>query len=325
MSKIEPLKYFSLGIGIILLFFLPVVVSGQYALHILIMIGINVVLTTSLRFILNTGRLSLAHGGMVAIGAYTTAIFSMKLGISPWIALILGGTMTGLVAFLVGCAFVRVRGVYFILMTVFFGEIIRLIMEEWKGLTNGSVGIMNIIPPTPIIIPGILRMNFESKVDFYYLVLVMVLISLLVLYALEHSRLGITWFSVAQSRFLAESVGVNTRKYDIIAFSTGSIFAGLTGGFYSQYISAIYPSVFGFFFMVYIVVYMVAGGQGKFGGPIIGAIILTYLSEAFRGLQTYQPIGFAVILMLIIVFLPDGLVDLPHRIKVVFNRKSHHA
>ena len=262
---------------------------------------------------------------MMAVGAYTSALLVMKLGLSSWAALIAAGAAAGIIALLAGYPFVRVKGIYFAMVTIFLAEVIRLIAEQWRSLTGGSSGIISIPRPDPIVIPGLLNMDFASKVDFYYFILVLVLVTLLILYAIEHSRIGMTWLGIQQAEPLSESVGVNTARFKVLAFSIGCFFAGVAGAFYSQYIAAITPSTFGFFYAIYVVVYMIVGGAGRFSGPIIGAIILTLLPESARALKEYQPFVFAGVLMAVIFFLPGGLVSLPQQLKKLVKKRQRHA
>jgi branched-chain amino acid transport system permease protein len=324
MSRRKSVKLLSYSALIIILFLVPLFIRGPYQLHIFIMAGIAVILTSSLRLIFNSGQLSLGQGGMMTLGAYTSALLIMKMGWSTWLALGAATAAAAILALLVGYPFVRLKGIYFALVTVFLAEVIRLIAEQWRTVTGGSLGISNIPPPDPIVIPGLLHVSFVSKVEFYYLILVLVLVTLIILYALEHSRIGVTWFSISESDFLAESIGVNSAKFKVLAFCIGSLFAGLAGGLYSQYNSVITPSAFGFFYAVYTVIYMIVGGARRFSGPIIGAVILTFVPELARVLKGYQPYIFAVVLILIIVFMPEGLVSLPGRfIKIIRERRGH--
>jgi branched-chain amino acid transport system permease protein len=323
MSKKKLVKFVSYGTLIIILFLIPLVITGPYQLHIFIMAGIAVILTSSLRLIFNSGQLSLGQGGMMTIGAYTSALLVMKMGWSTWVALGAATATGALMALLVGYPFVRLKGIYFSLVTVFLAEVIRLIAEQWRSVTGGSLGISNIPLPDPIKISGLLEISFTSKVDFYYLILVFTLISLFILYTLEQSRVGITWFSIRESDSLAESIGVDTTKFKVLAFCIGSLFAGLAGGLYSQYNSVITPSTFGFFYAVYVLIYMIVGGAKKFSGPIVGAVILTFVPELARILKGYQPYIFAVVVILIIVFMPEGLVSISDRfIKLLRERQG---
>jgi branched-chain amino acid transport system permease protein len=319
MNKRKIVPTLSVSILLVVLLLLPLFINHPYALHILIMMGINIILASSLRFIAMIGRFSLAHAGMVSIGAYTSALLVMELGFSFWIALPLAGLTAMTVAFLVGYPFIRLRGIYFTMATLFLTEFIKLLAEEWKSLTNGVAAIISIPRPNAIIIPGLLNVTFASKVDFYYLVLIMMGFTLLILYAIESSRIGITFSSIQQSESLAESIGVNSSGFKIFAFSIGCFFAGIAGASYSHYLSAIAPGSFGFLLSINVFIYMVVGGMRKFSGPIIGAIILTLIPELAREFKEYEPFVFAAILLLVIFFLREGLVSLPRRLSKRLN------
>lgn len=325
LSDKKKAKQWGYGGAILFLLALPLFVRGQYSLHILIVAAMNIILATSLRLIATSGQLSLAHGGMMTVGAYTSALLVMKLGISSWAALVLAGLAAAGVALLVGFPFVRIKGIYFAMVTVFLAEMIMLSAEHWRSLTGGSSGIVTIPPPDPITIPGLLIIDFDSKVEFYYFILALMLIALLLLYAIERSRIGFTLISIQQTELLAESVGVNASRFKVLAFCIGCFFAGIVGSFYSQYINVVTPRSFGFFFAIYIVVYMIVGGAKKFSGPIYGAFILTILPEFIRALKEFQPFIFAGVLMAVIFFLPDGLVDLHRRMEELYEKRFKRA
>jgi branched-chain amino acid transport system permease protein len=320
MNKGKAISSLSNLIIIGIMFLLPAFFKGPYVTHVLILTVINILLSTSLRLINLTGLMSLAHGGMMTLGAYTTTLLVIKLGLSSWLALLMGGLMSSLVAFVVGIPFSRLKGIYFAMVTIFLSEMVALSAEQWRSLTGGSSGLYNIPRPDPIILPGLLKLTFSSKASFYYLICVILLISLLILYAIEHSRIGMTLNGIQQSDSLAESVGINCTGYKVLAFSIGCFFPGIAGGFYAQYISTINPTTFGFLFTIYVIIYLVVGGMKSFAGPIIGAFIFTILPEILRPLKEFQPYFFAGSLMLIIFFMPEGLVGLPKRIMVVYDR-----
>ncbi len=314
-SKTSAAKPLGLFAVVTVLGLLPVLLEDPYALHVLILAGIHITLAASLRLIALSGQLSLAHGGMMAVGGYTSAILVTRLGWSFWIALPLAGTAAALLALAVGYPFVRLKGIYFSMVTIFFAEVLLLTAGQWRSLTGGSSGIIGIPRPNPIVLPGILNLVFSSKAHFYYLIFVLALITLLILYALEHSRLGMYWQCIRQTDFLAESVGINTSGLKVLAFAIGSFFAGISGSFYVHYVGIIGPRTFGFLYAIYILVYMVTGGAGRFSGPLLGAGLLTLLPEVFRPLKQYQPFVFAGVMMAVILFLPEGLVGLPHLVK----------
>jgi branched-chain amino acid transport system permease protein len=315
MHKRSIVSLSSYAILFILVILLPSLMPGPYVIHVLILTVINIILATSLRLINLSGEMSLAHGGMMTIGAYTSTLLVMKAGCSSWAALFLSGLVPAVIAFAIGFPFTRLKGIYFAMVTIFVSEMVVLTAEQWRSLTGGSSGIYNIPKPDPIVLPGILNLTFSSRLSFYYLALALMLISLFILYAIENSRFGLTLRGIQQSDSLAESVGIYTTWFKVLAFSIGCFFPGLIGGFYSQYIATIGPSTFGFLFTIYVIIYMVVGGQRRFSGPILGAFILSILPEVLRPLKEFQTFFFAGVLMLIIFFMPEGLVGLPGRFR----------
>lgn len=306
---------------VVVLFLLPLFLKEAYSIHILIVISMNVILASSLRLIAISGQLSLGHGGMMLVGSYISALLAMKLGFSVWVALPVAGFATGILAMLTGYPFTRLKRIYFTMVTIFFAEVIRLIVEQWRDLTGGTSGLLNIPRPDVIRFFGLFNMDFTARVHFYYLVLVIVLISLLILYALERSPVGMTWSSIRQADSLAESVGMNTTRFKVIAFSIGCFFAGIAGAFYSHYMAVLTPNSFGVFYAINIMAYMVVGGMGRFSGPIIGAVVLTLLPESVRVLKEYQPFVVGGVMMLTVLFLPEGLIGLPGRLRGLFRER----
>jgi len=303
------------GATIVCLIFLPVFLSGPYYTHVFILTMVNIVLAASLRLINLSGQMSLAHGGMMTIGAYTSALLVMKAGLSFWAAMPISGLATALVAYIIGYPFVRLKGIYFSIVTIFFSEVVVLTAQQWQSLTQGAAGIFGIPRPDPVSLFGILHADFSSKVDFYYLALVLMLLCLLILYAVEKSRIGMILRGVQQADSLAESVGIDTTGFKVLAFSVGSFFPGVLGAFYSHYISAINPDAFAFLFTIYILIYMTVGGDGRFLGPILGAAVLTILPEVSRPLKAFEPFVFAAVLIAVIFFVPEGMVGLPKMLK----------
>jgi branched-chain amino acid transport system permease protein len=300
---------------VLLLFLLPVIIGSQYILYVLIWLGISIALTSSLRVISLSGLLSIGHGGLMLIGAYTSALLVMKLGLSSFLALILAGVAAGGFACLIGFPFARLKGMYFSMVTMFMTEVILMVSEQWKSLTGGSAGIMDIPRPDPIKIAGIIDIGFKSYIDLYYLMLILVIVSLIVFYLIEHSRIGRSWQAISRDDLLAESVGINVAAYKVLGFTIGSFFAGVCGAFYSQFYNVITPSEFGFFFSIYILVYMIVGGRRSFIGPVIGCLLLLLIPELIGGLGGYRPFVFVAILMAVLYTLPDGMASLPTRLK----------
>lgn len=308
VKLVKPASYIAL---ILLLFLIPLFVKRQYYLHILIVVGINVILASSLRTITTTGQFSLGHAGSMAIGAYTSALLAMKLGLSFWVAMPLGGLAAGLFALIIGYPFIRVKRAYFAMLTLFTAEIIRLVIVEWRELTGGSAGLLNIPPPNPLVIPGLLNITFTSKEPYYYLVLILMLITMLFLYRIERTRIMACFLAIQQDDSVAESIGIDTAGFKVIALCVGCFFAGIAGSFYAFYFLVLSPTSFTVLQSVDMLVYVIVGGRRSFYGPIWGALILTLVPEVFRGLKEYQPFVFAGILFVIVFWLPTGLAGLP--------------
>jgi branched-chain amino acid transport system permease protein len=220
------------------------------------------------------------------------------------------------VSCLIGIPFTRLKGIYFTMVSIFFVQIVVLTVQQWRSLTGGASGLYGIPRPD-----GFWGIVFKSKSSFYFYILAVAIVSLLIMWAIEHSRVGLTFRGIQQADSLAQSVGINTARYKILAFTAGGFFAGLIGAFYASYISTLDPTAFSFLFTIYILIYMIVGGQGSFLGPIIGAAFLTLVPEVARPLKSYMPLLFAAILMVVIFFMPEGLVGLPRRLGGLVGRR----
>jgi branched-chain amino acid transport system permease protein len=306
-------KTFS-GLLLLLVCLLPFLMRGNsYYLHIYIVCAINVILASSLRIMATTGQMSIGQAGFMAIGAYTSAILATKCGIPVYLSMIGGGVAGAVLAALIGFPLSRIRTVYFVTVTMFLGEIIRLAVFEWSSLTGGSTGLMGIPGLGTYDLFGLFRIDFGNKLHFSYLALIVVLLVLLVLYNIHRSHSGTALAAIGQEEGLSSSVGINVARYKVLIFCVGCFFTGLAGSLYAHYMTILNPDAFGVFTSLYILIYVVVGGK-KFSGPIAGAIILTLIPEFFSALKEYQPYVFVLVLFLIVFLLPGGLVDLPRRI-----------
>jgi branched-chain amino acid transport system permease protein len=299
-------------IGAILL--LPLFLAHPYVLHVAILAMLNIMWASSLRFIALTGQFSLAHGGMIAIGAYTSALLTIRAGLSFWCALPVAAFFCAVVGLGIGYAFSRLKGMYFTMVTLFFTEFVRLMAEQWRGLTGGVAGLYNVPRPDPISIFGLLNLAFTSRVHFYYLAFALALIAFLFFYTLERSPLGVLMLSTRQNEALAESTGVNTTWLKVMMFSAGCLFAGIGGAFYGHYLSAFYPKSFGVLLSISIFIYAATGGFRNILGPIVGATVLTIIPETVSRLKEYSPLVFGGVVLLVVFFLREGLTALPSKL-----------
>ena len=294
------------GIGIPVLLALPLVITNDYDIHILVMIGIFSLLTMGFNLIFGyIGQLSLGHTAYYAIGAYASALTALKWGFSFWLGLLCAGVVTGFFGFIIGVIALRWRGHFFVIATICFWGIIHLIIFNWVSLTNGPVGIGNIPPPS------LLGMEFSSKVHFYYLLLAFVLSALWLTKRIVSSAIGRAFRAIHENEPLAESLGVSTYRFAMLAFILSTILAGIAGSLSSHYVSYISPEIGEFSVMISILVMVVLGGRGTIVGPVLGAAIVTFLQEYLRFAKEYRLPIFALVLILGIVFLPRGIATLP--------------
>jgi branched-chain amino acid transport system permease protein len=298
-----------------LLFLLPVFWKSIYWIHVLILTMISVLLAVSLRALTRTGQVSIGTAGFMLLGAYSSALLSIRLGLPVWITLPLGGLLAAVVALIVGYPFLRAKGIYFAILTVMLAEVCRLIAWYWTSMTGGSAGLTNIPPPNQINILGITTLTFDTKIANYYLVLVIIIISLVILYRIERSWLGLMWSAINESDTLAKAVGINIMSHKMLIFSVSSFFMGIAGALYAHYMGTLTPfgtpgSPFGFTASIYALIYVVLGGEASFAGPIIGAVILVIFPELARGMKEYMPLIFGGLLIFVVFFMPEGIAGL---------------
>jgi len=295
----------------------PTFLKNQYHIHILTMVFVNIIIASGLRLIMTTGLVSFCHAAFVAIGGYASALTVMRLGLSSWIGLIVAVAVTVVIAVAFGLILLRLKGTYFFIATTAFGEIILLIFTRWADPFGGAAGLTNIPLPSALAIPGLFSIQFGSKVSFYYLALAIMLVLMLIAYRLDKGRMGAIWTGIHQADLLAQSVGINIMLYKVIAFAVGCSMAAVAGAFQAHYYSHINPGGFGFFTLVNYLIYVMIGGSQRLMGPVLGAALLTLFSEflsLYETLAIYQTIVFGIVLILVILFLPQGIISLPSKI-----------
>ena len=307
-------KFVFIIILVIMLALLPLMVRNPYYIHLLIMVGINAVLAMTFILMLRTGLISLAIAAFWGIGAYASALLSVRLNLPVWLALPAAVVITGIVATIIGALLVKQGGFGFIIQTLAFAFIIVLIFGTFE-VFGGYMGIVAIPHPEQISIPftGAIQFTSISKMPFYYLILFLVLLIVLVLSAFYSAWAGRAWRAIGLSAHLAESLGIDLFKYRLLAFVISSSIAGLMGSFYAHYYGAIVPATFGPFKTIYVHVYAILGGIGfPILGPAIGSLILTFVPEFLRVTEGVEPIFTGILIILLILFLPNGLLGLPH-------------
>jgi branched-chain amino acid transport system permease protein len=298
----------------------PLVVrNNTYYLILLILCGINIIMASGVRTIASVGQMNMGSMAFSGIGAYTSAILTLKAGFPFWVAFPCAGLAAMIIAAVLAFPFVRVTGVYFAMLTMFLGEVVRLVIVEWSSLTGGVTGLTGIPPMGALSLFGV-TVDFGNVLPYSYFVLAIMLVTLLVLYRIDRSFLGTSLAAIEADEDVSASVGINVIKYKVIVFCIGSFFFGLAGSLLAHYMRLINSDSFSLFASIYVLIYVVAGGRKKFAGPIVGAVVLTLVPEISRVLKQYQPLIFVAVLFFVLFFMREGLIDVPRRIKSRFGR-----
>jgi branched-chain amino acid transport system permease protein len=295
---------------------LPQLTDDDYYLHVMILMEAGIIMASSFRLMFLTGSLSIAHASFAAIGSYASALMVMRLGLPFWASLPLAGLIGALVAVVLGYPALRTKGIYFAIVTLGIVEITNTALKHFGvEYTGGSMGLTGVPRPGAIAIPGIALIDFSSKVHYYYLALALLLVSIAILYWLERSRFGATVHAICDADPLASSVGINVTAYMLATFAITAFFASITGAFMVHYVRIISPFDYTFAYSTKIITYAVIGGINSFSGPVVGAVFLTAMTEALRGVGAYYDVmGMSIVLVLVLLFLPGGLVDIPRRV-----------
>ncbi len=275
--------------------FLLIIINGKiinnYQIQIINYLGINIILALSLNLIIGfTGQLALGHAGFMSIGAYTAAVCTVNFHLPFFLALLCAGIVSAIFGFLIGLPTLRLKGDYLAITTLGFGQIIQVVITniDYLGGARGFVGI----PP---------------KTDFTW-VFFSVLITFVVIYNIVHSSRGRAMLSIREDEIASEAMGINTTKYKIEAFIVAAFFAGVAGGLFAHLYMFIDPTSFGFLKSVEIVTFVVLGGMGSLSGCILSTGVLTVLPEALRAFSDYRMVFYSILLIVIMIFRPQGLM-----------------
>lgn len=288
----------------------PLLGVKAYYLHIAVLSLLHVLLTLGLNLIAGyAGQLSLAQAAFFGIGSYTTALLMLNLKWSFWLAAPTGALFSALVAVGIGLPTLRLKGPYFVISSLGFGEIVRLIFLNWESVTRGPNGLPGIPAPDPISL-GFVTLTFESRMENYYLILTVILIVLYLYYNLVESRVGRALRAIRNDYIAAEVMGIHVAFYKILAFGLGAFLSGLSGGLYAGYIRFISPDTFTIGESINILIMMVLGGMGTIIGPILGAVSITYLLETMRVFADYRLVIYGLLMFFVILYLPYGIAGL---------------
>ena len=282
------------------------VLAGIYACAV---VGLNLLVGYA-------GQISLGHSAFFGIGAYTTAILCTRFSWFPtWLGLILGAALSGIIGWLVGKPVLRLKGHYLAIATLGLGEIAFILFSQLKGLTGGTVGILN-IPPL-----SIFGLSFDTDLKFYYLVWAIVLLIMLLTFNLVRSRIGRALRALHSSEIAADATGVNTGSFKVKVFVWSAVLAGLGGALFAHFQLYINPESFTLTLSILFVAMVVVGGMGTLWGGIVGVLVLTFLPSIIQALPDWIPglpaglsnfdnyalVLYGLLLMVFMIFMPKGI------------------
>jgi branched-chain amino acid transport system permease protein len=291
---------------------IPLFVSSPYYLDLFIITIVNAALGIAFILTLRTGLMNLGLAAFWGIGAYSSAVLTAKFNLSFWLSLPASVLITVIIAFLVGYFLIRSGGggFGFVMLSSVIGMLFSVVVGSINYL-GGYSGIPDIPIPNPINLPFLPAIEFVSKIPFYYLALVLLIVVILICKSFYLGWAGRAWNAIGLNSRLAESLGINVFRYKLLSFVISSALAGLIGCFYAQYEGFVIPDTFSMWVNVYIQIYAILGGLGYgIWGPLVGSTAYTYLLDITRSKEAFTPVFLGSLLIVLILFLPQGILGL---------------
>ncbi|TSI04542.1 branched-chain amino acid ABC transporter permease [Lysinibacillus sp. BW-2-10] len=318
-SLLGPITFFAV------LFCIPLVTSSNYIFSILTMVGFYALVCIGLTTLTGyAGQISLGHAAFYGIGAYTSAVLTSTYGLNPWLAIIVGAILSAIVALIVGIPTFKLKGYYLALATLGFGIIVFTLFKELSSITGGSNGFFGI--------PSISLFGFEfiTDISYFYLIWVVVFLAILFMRNIIHSRIGRGLRSIEGSEIAADAVGVNLMSYKLQMFVLSAIFASVSGSLLAHYVSFINPDLFVANTSIFFLIMVIIGGKGNIWGSVVGAAIYVLLDELLKHYVPlllpnvggeFEIVFFGILLVLMLIYMPNGLVPQFEKIVSKFKRK----
>lgn len=304
MKRIKNIEKIWLPLLLVILCLVPTFQLGRYFNRVFALIGVYAILALSLNLITGyMGQTSMGHAGLFCVGAYVSALMSVHFGTHFLVSAVIGALAAGVVGFLLGLCTMRLSGSYFAITTMGFAEVVRMIALNWVSVTNGPLGIKNI--PKPVFF-GITLTNTNN--GFYWMTLLLVILSVLFCQALTNSRHGRSMVAVKEDELAAKLMGINTNRIKVETIAIASAVAGFAGAYYAHMTQYIDPSVFVSDVSITIMSIVIFGGMGSIPGMVLGSTILIAFPEVLRFLAAYRFIIYGLILVVMMRFRPQGLL-----------------
>ena len=296
-------RLLSLIIPALVIVIIPFLIPNPYYLNVINIIGLNTIVVVGLSLLIGyAGQISLGHAAFYGLGAYLSGILTVTYSVSPWFAMIVALLATGLLALAIGIPTLKLHGHYLVMATLGFNLIINIILIQWDKMTGGPSGF----PGIPSLTIG--SWAFDSDKRMYYLIWFFAFASIVLALNLVRSRVGRGLRALHGSEAAAASVGVRTESYKVKVFVLSAIFASVAGSLYAHYLTFISPKTFDIFFSVELVTMVIVGGMGSIWGALSGTVFLTPLPLVLHFFDEYKDIFYGLILVLILIFIPEGLV-----------------
>jgi branched-chain amino acid transport system permease protein len=297
-----------LALFFIFLFLILPLFMNNYFIDITNLTGIYIILALGLNVVVGlAGLLNLGFVAFYAIGAYSYAILSTQANFSFWASLPIVIFLVGISGILLGFPALRLKGDYLAIVTLGFGEMTRLVLNNWDSVTKGPNGILNIAPPE------VGSIVFREPIHYYYLILIFVILTTFAIKRINNSKIGRAWVAIREDEVAAEAMGIDTVRMKLLSFSFGAIWAGLGGVLFAAKMRFVSPESFTFFESVIILCMVILGGLGSIAGVILGTMILVLLPEALRGFEHYRMLALGAGLILMMVFKPEGILGGPRK------------
>jgi branched-chain amino acid transport system permease protein len=282
----------------------PFLTQNNYYIHVMTLSFIWMIGVYGLNLLAGyTGYLSLGHAGFFAIGAYTLGILTVKAELNFWLAFLLSCVITCSLGCLIGLVALRTKEHFFAIYTLCVGYIIYLVIDKWDSLTGGVRGLIGIPAPS-----NIGPISFQTPVSQYYLILFFLLFVIFMMYRIVHSLTGRTYIAIRNSEELALTIGISTMKNKLTSFVLSIFFTSLSGALYASFIRFIGPDI-GYISITFdLLTFLLVGGIGTMSGPIVGTLLIIWISQQLQFLQDYRMLIFGPVLTLLVIFYPKGIV-----------------
>ncbi|MBI5033745.1 MAG: branched-chain amino acid ABC transporter permease [Chloroflexi bacterium] len=303
-------KVILIGIVAVVLIAYPLIAPNRYTVHIVNMAGIWILMSLGLNLAMGyCGQINLALGAFWGVGAYTAAILNTRFGAPIWINMPIGMILAGITGALIALPMLKVRSHYLALVTIGLAETINIIMVNEIWLTEGPLGI------SAIEMPNLFGIPIDGAERFFYIVLVCVVIGFLIARQIVNHRIGRAFVAIRDDEVAARAMGVNVAFYQVLANAIAGVYCGVAGVLYAHMSTYISPDIFEFKNALFVLTMTMVGGMGSLAGSLVGGLALPLTQEWLRAIKSWQLVGFGLAIMVVVLFMPGGVVGLTQKIE----------